>query len=192
MKAVDGNNIPEAITELQKAVQDSPKFALGWHSLGIVYQVQGMFNEAKDAFKHAVEADPKLLAAYVGLARMSIKTKDWQEALTATDGLLKVDTKKTYPEIYIHQAVAHYGLKDYDAALASVQESMKADPSRKRAEYVMGRILEAKGDTAGARQHIEKYLASDPAALDAEQIRARLDLMGKPEAAAIDPALELP
>lgn len=192
MKAVDGNNIPEAITQLQKAVQDSPKFALGWHSLGIVYQVQGMFKEAEEAWKHAVEADPKLLPAYVGLARMAIKTKDWQEALNSTDALLKVDTKKVYPEVYIHQAVAHYGLKDYDAALASVQESMKSDPSRKRAEYVWGRILEAKGDTAGARQHIEKYLALDPAAFDVEQIHARLDLMGKPEADAIDVALELP
>ena len=192
MKAVDGNNIPEAITQLQKAVQDSPKFALGWHSLAIVYQVQGMFNEAKEAWKHAVESDPKLLPAYVGLARMSIKTKDWQETLTATDGLLKVDTKKTYPEVYIHQAVAHYGLKDYDAALANIQESMKADPGRKRAEYVMGRILEAKGDLAGARQHIEQFLKDDPNAVDIEQIKARLELMGKPEAAAIDPALELP
>jgi tetratricopeptide (TPR) repeat protein len=192
MKAVDGNNIPEAIAQLQKAVQDSPKFAQGWHSLGIVYQVQGMFKEAEEAWKHAVEADPKLLPAYVGLARMSIKTKDWQEALNATDGLLKVDVKKTYPEVYIHQAVAHYGLKDLDAALASAQEALKMDPQRKRTEYVMGRILEAKGDTAGAREHIEKYLKEDPNAVDVEQIHARLELIGKPEASAIDVALELP
>jgi hypothetical protein len=52
--------------------------------------------------------------------------------------------------------------------------------------------LEAKGDIAGARQHIEKFLASDPAAFDVDQIRSRLELLGKPEASAIDPALELP
>jgi lipopolysaccharide biosynthesis regulator YciM len=123
---------------------------------------------------------------------MSIKNKDWQEALNATDGLLKVDVKKTYPEVYIHQAVAHYGLKDLDAALASAQEALKMDPQRKRTEYVIGRILEAKGDTAGARQHIEKFIASEPTAVDIEQVRARLDLIGKPEASAIDVALELP
>jgi lipopolysaccharide biosynthesis regulator YciM len=192
MKAVDSDHIPDAITNLQKAVQDSPKFALGWHTLGILYQVQGMLNESKEAFKHAVENDPKLLPAYVGLARMSIKTKDWQEALTACDGLAKVDVKKTYPEIYIHQATAHYGMKELDAALASAQESLKMDPQRKRAEYVIGRILEAKGDTAGAREHIEKFLKEDPNAVDVEQIKARLELLGKPEASAIDPALELP
>jgi tetratricopeptide (TPR) repeat protein len=190
MKAVDSNNLGEAINQLQAAVKATPKFALGWHTMGIVYQTQGKYSEAKDAFKQAIEVDPKALPPYLGLARMCIKTKDWPGALSAADGLIKVDTKKVYTEIYLHQAVAHYYLKDLDAAQANVQDALRLDPQRKRSEYVLGRILEAKGDMAGAGEHMGKYIALDPNAADIETVRQHLEFLGKPEGAAIDPALE--
>ncbi len=61
-----------------------------------------------------------------------------------------------------------------------------------RAEFVMGRILAAKGDTAGAREHIAKYLALSPKTPDAELIQGYLGVIGKPEAAGVNPDLELP
>ena len=190
MKAVDTGNVTEAISQLQIAVKTSPKFAQAWHTLGILYQSIAKFAEAKDSWQHAIEADPKLLPPYVGMARVCINTKDWQGALTAADALIKIDIKKAYPEIYLHQAIAHYGLKDFDAALANVQDALRLDPQHKRAEYVWGRVLEAKGDTAGAREHMTKYVALDPNVADIELIRKHIDYLGKPEAATVDPDLE--
>jgi hypothetical protein len=58
---------------------------------------------------------------------------------------------------------------------------MRLDTTHKRprAEYVEGRILEAKGDLDGARQHMTKYLESDPNAPDADAVKAHLQLLGK-------------
>jgi tetratricopeptide (TPR) repeat protein len=192
MKAVDSGNLAEATSQLQAVVDASPKFAQGWHTPGIVLQTRGMFDKAEDAWRHAIENDPKLLPAYVGLLRMCIKTKDWQGAVTAADGLAKVDTKKLFPEVYLHLAVARYGLKDLDGALASAQDAVKQDAQQKRGEYVLGRILEAKGDTAGAREHMNKYLSLDPNVADVELIRQHIEYLGKPEAATVDPDLVLP
>ena len=53
--------------------------------------------------------------------------------------------------------MARYRFKDLDGAAMAARKR----PSRRkipRAEYVLGRILEAKGDAAGAREHISKYL----------------------------------
>jgi Tfp pilus assembly protein PilF len=59
-----------------------------------------------------------------------------------------------------------------------------------RAEYALGRILEAKGNAAGAREHMSKYLDLDKNAPDAELIRAHMENMGKPDAAGTEPELE--
>ena len=112
MKALDNNNFPEAATQMQAAVLAAPKFAIGWHALGVVHERLEKLTEARDAYEHAIDADPKMLAAYVTLTRLALKTKDWQGAAKAADALIKVDSKKTYPEIYLHQAVARYALKD--------------------------------------------------------------------------------
>lgn len=179
MKALDNRNLAEAATQMQTVVAVSPKFAVGWHALGVVQENQQNLTEARDAYQHAIDADPKMFAAYVTLARVSLKLKDWAGASKAADALIKIDTKRTFPEIYLHQAVARYQLKDLDRATASVQEAMKLKVLR--AEYVLGRILEAKGDAAGAREHMSKYLEIDKNAPDADAIRKHIENIGKPD-----------
>lgn len=192
MKALDMHQTDEARRQLEAAVAAAPKFAQGWHALGVVDDRSGKTAEARDAYMHAIEADPKLLPPYVTLARLCIITKDWQCAAQTADTLIKVDPKHTYAEIYLHRAVAQYGLKDLAGAEESAREFIRLDTrhTKPRAEYVIGRILEAKGDAAGAREHISKYLELQPGAPDAELVQGHLLGMGKPENAAVEPELE--
>jgi len=193
MKALDKPDFAEAAKQLETAVNGSPKFAQGWHALGAVDERLDKPAEARAAYEHAIAADPKFFKAYVLLARLCIKTKDWQCAATAAETLIKADKKQQYAEIYIHQAVARYEQKDLAGAEMSIQEAIRLDPRHKNAreEYVLGRILEAKGDMNGAREHMTKYLELEPAPLDVERVKAHLSNLGKPEAAAVDPQLEV-
>jgi Tetratricopeptide repeat len=191
MKAIDADNLPEAEKQLQAVVEGSPKFARAWHTLGIICQAQQKLPEARDAYQHAMDADPKSYASYVTLARVLIKTKDWQSAARVSDALIKLDPKQTYPEIYLHQSVALLKLKDLSGAEAAAKEAMRSS-KLPRAEFVLGRIAEAQGDLAGAREHIGSYIAMDPIASDIELIKAFLQVVGKPEGAGVDPDLELP
>jgi Tfp pilus assembly protein PilF len=191
MKALDSGNFPETARQLQAAVQAVPKFAQGWHVLGVLLNQQQKPADARDAFEHAIAADPKYIAAYVSLARVCIRTKDWEGAAKAADAEIKADSKHVYIEIYLHQAVARYQMKDLDGAAASVQQCMTLDKTHAlpRAEYIQGRILEAKGDLDGARQHMTHYLEVDKAAKDAALIKAHIGNLGK--AGAADPDLEV-
>jgi predicted Zn-dependent protease len=193
MKAIDARNYDEAIRDLQASVAAVPKFAEGWHALGVVYDTKEMLAEARDAYAHAIEADPKRLPSYVTIARLCIKTKDWQCALSNSDSLIKSDTKHTYPEIYLHLAVAQYELKDFPAAEESAQEAIRLDAKHRwpRAEYVLGRVLEAKGDINAAREHMKNYLDREPTAKDAEAVQAHMLGLGQPENAGAEPELEL-
>jgi Flp pilus assembly protein TadD len=193
IKALDnGPDFAEAARHLEAAVAASPKFATAWHALGVVDERLKKRPEARTAYEHAIESDPKLLPPYVTLVRVCIKLKDWDGAEKAAAALMKADPRHTYPEVYLHEAVAQYGLKDYNGAEESVQEAIRLDAGHKRprAEYVLGRILEAKGDTKGAKEHMAKYLQLDPAPADVDLVKGHLELMGKPGAADVDPQLE--
>jgi tetratricopeptide (TPR) repeat protein len=190
MKAINAGNYMEAEDQLRAAVTASPKFAQGWHTLGIVASTNQKRTEAKDAWEHAIEADPKLLQPYLALARLCVRTKEWQCIGTAADGLLKVDTKKTFPEIYLHQAVARYMTKDLAGAQSAAENAVKLDLAHKRSEYILGRILEAKGDIAGAKEHMTKYVQIDPNVADIDVVKKHLELLGKPEASGFEPELE--
>ena len=71
----------------------------------------------------------------------------------------------------------------------SANEMIRLDPKSKypRIEYVLGRILEAKGDINGAREHMMKYLSLDAVSTDTEQVQAYMLALGKPDAGKVDP-----
>jgi tetratricopeptide (TPR) repeat protein len=193
MTALDKPDYAEAASQLEKAVNASPKFSEGWHALGAVDERLNKPADARTAYEHAIEADPKFFKPYVMLARVCIKTGDWACAGNAAGALIKADRKAQYPEIYIHQAVARYQEKDVAGAEMSIQEAIRLDPGHKRPreEYILGRILEAKGDINGAREHMAKYLELEPAPLDVDRVKAHLNSLGKPEKAVVDPQLEV-
>jgi cytochrome c-type biogenesis protein CcmH/NrfG len=191
IKALDGQNLSEVVSQLQAAVQAAPKFNQGWSVLGIVLVNLKKSAEARDAFEHAIASDPKVLPPYVSIARLCIQAKDWDCAAKDADALIKVDSKKDWPEIYLHQAVARYWLKDLDGAKASAEKAIAQDHANHRSEYILGRILEAKGDINGAREHMSKYLELDPSAADASQVKAHIAMLGKPSDGAAEPALEV-
>ena len=181
-KLVQKKNWPAAERELRTAVRLAPKFTRGWNALGVVCANQNKAAEARDAFQRVVELDPKSLQALLDVARESIEAKDWGTAEKSAAALIKEDTKQRYPEIYLHQATARYYLKDLDGAEASARTGIRLDRRREvpRIEYVLGVILEVKGDYAGAREHMAQYLALDSKPADAAEVRARMENLGKP------------
>ena len=193
MKALDQPNYAEAASQLEASVQASPKFTEAWHALGVIDERLNKMAEARDAYEHAIKSNNKFVRVYITLARLCLKTKDWDCASKAAADGEKVDLKHLYPELYLHQAVAQYERKDLAAAEASVQEAIRLDPLHHlpREEYVLGRILEAKGDAGAAREHMNNYLKLDPAPPDLDLLKGHLENLGKPEAASVDPSLEV-
>ena len=71
-KLAQKKNWKAAERELRVAVQVAPKFTRGWYALGVACSNQNKPAEARDAFQHVVELDPKSLDAYLPwLARVS-------------------------------------------------------------------------------------------------------------------------
>jgi Tfp pilus assembly protein PilF len=189
LKALDDQNLSEVAKRLEAVTEASPKAGQAWHGLGVVDEKLDKLSDARAAYEHAIAAEPKMLTPYVTLTRLCIKTKDWNCAEKTSEALIKVDSKHLYSEIYLHQAVARYQLKDLSGAEESAHEAI--DKAKiPRAEYVLGRILEAKGDVAGAKEHFAKYLEMEPAPQDVVQVKAHIEGLGK-QGGVPDPELEV-
>jgi tetratricopeptide (TPR) repeat protein len=194
MKAMDAQNFQGMIDHLKEAVEAAPQFAKGWNALGLAYEQVNKYPEAKDAYEHAMAADPKTLAPFVNVEAIYIRSKDWQTALKNANTVISQDSKKMFPVMYMQLAIAQFRTGDLEGAKASVEQAIKLDAGHKmpRTEYILGRILLAKGDVAGAKQHIMHYFELDPTAPDLELLNAHYLKLGTPEAASVDPALERP
>lgn len=191
MKALNSGNNAEAIKQLQAATASNPKFAMAWQNLGVLLDFERKWPDAEAAYNKAIEANPKLLTPYVALARVQSKQSNWEGVVKTVAAFLPNDKNLIFPEMSLHQAVAQYNLKDLTNAETAAKAALnpKAKQSANRAEYVLGRILEAKGDTAGAKEHMNRYLELAPTAGDADIIKAHIANMGQPGAP--EPQLEI-
>lgn len=182
LKAMDTRDYSEVIARLQKGMEREPKYAPGWHALGVVLDHEHSLKESREAFEKAIATDNKFLASYITLVHTCSKLKDWECVIKTSDALGKADKKKSYPDVYFHSAVASYRLNDIDHAASAIQDVIRLDATHKipRAEYVYGRILEAKGDLNGAREHMTRYLALDKSVPDPESVKLHIDNLGKP------------
>jgi Ca-activated chloride channel family protein len=183
-KAVQAKNWVAAEKQLRAVVQVAPQFAPGWNTLGLAYTYQQKMKEARDAFQHAVDADPKLQDAYLTLMRVSIELRDWDGVVKNGSQLIAREPDIHFPEIYTLLATAQYQLKDLPSAEKTIHEAILADKKHEvsRNEYVLGVILDRKQDYDGAREHLTRYLELEPKAEDAAEIQARIKNLGPGDA----------
>jgi Ca-activated chloride channel homolog len=180
IKQLTARNWAAAETPLRAVVEAAPNFAPGWAALGTLYSTTGKEDESVKALARATEIDPKPLPPYLALARAQLDLKDWPGAAATTERLIARDLRHVYVEAYFLSALAHYQSHDYDGALAHMNDALRLDKLRElpRAEYVLGLILDAKGDYTGAAQHLRNYVEQHPRANNVAQVKERIANLG--------------
>jgi Tfp pilus assembly protein PilF len=109
---------------------------------------EGKLTQAIDAYKQAIQADPKNPSNYVALARAQVFAGNYTEAkITAEDALI------LNPNNSMSHAVKAWALdklEDYLEAEASVKQALDLDPNNALAHAYLAEILIDKGDFGAA------------------------------------------
>ena len=58
---VQHNLWQEALYRWQRAVEIDPSYAAAWNNLGVAYEHEGRFDEAREAYEKALELEPQNL-----------------------------------------------------------------------------------------------------------------------------------
>jgi tetratricopeptide (TPR) repeat protein len=178
VEAMNDEKWPAAQKNFEKAVGIAPDYAQAWSDLGQVLKEQSKATEARAAWEKAVQADPKYIKPYIQLTMLDLEEKHPEDAVTI-GGRAVAMSPLEFPELYFYYAAANFNLKHYDLAEANVRRAIDLDKDHEvpRAEYLLGELLIAKRDRAGALQHLNKYLEIVPKAPDADQVKRTIALL---------------
>jgi tetratricopeptide (TPR) repeat protein len=149
----------KARLEFKNAVQIDPKFAEGYHLLGMVNLKTGDMNGAYGNFSKAVSLNPKIWDAQVQLGGLLLGSGKTDEALEKADLVLKGDPK--HEDAHILKGGALIAKKETDAALRFLRNAVGSSV-RKPDGYLMQNLAYLqKGDATGAEKSLREGIKAN-------------------------------
>jgi len=141
-------------------------------------------------FDEAVAANPNLTAAWIAMAKLALRQKDYAKAITAANKVLEIDDEDSdmwsvlhasytatgdkanaakaaekmpkNPGMLFNDAAKKINAGDDAGAEALLKQAIAADDSFAVAYYELGMIYVRAGKSAEAKQALSKYLELDP------------------------------
>ena len=169
--------------------------AVDAYNAGAALANSGDLAGAAAKFNEAVTVKPDLTAAWIALAKVSVKTKDYPKAIEAANKVLAIDNEDTDMWAVLSQAYTATGDKAKAAEAQAklpknanalfneaarvinggndaegeklLQQAIAADDKLAIAYYELGMIYVRAGKAADAKTNLQKYLELDPNGKDA-------------------------
>jgi tetratricopeptide (TPR) repeat protein len=161
--ALRSKRMADAEGHLRKAVKQDPKFSEAWVLLGQIFEAQQKMEEAHEACSKPTGS---YLPAYLCLADISARAKNWDDVLRLSSLALEIDPA-TAASAYAYNAAANFNLHNLPAAERSALRALEIDTTNSdpRVHFLLAQIYEAKGDRAGQAGQLREYLkfVTDPA-----------------------------
>jgi tetratricopeptide (TPR) repeat protein len=156
-------NYPDAEKHLAKAVEIYPQYASAWDLRGREQRLQKQDAEAEKSFLAAISSDEKYIPPYIQLTGLYAGRGNWSEVLRLSSKVIELDPSN-YPDAYFLNALGHFNLKQLPEAESSAQKAVELDKEHKfpRAELLLGKILQVRGNDASAVAHLRNYIKLEP------------------------------
>lgn len=142
-------------------VSSSPDVAARIYNLGVARLRAGDRQAAIDRFEQAIAMNPRLGAAYNGLATVYLEDELYDEALAMAERLLEVDPGNAEALGIRYEVYRRQG--DEEMMQAALEELQASDPERiVDAYYKQGMLLFDNGQAAEAAEAFQRVLGADP------------------------------
>ena len=170
------NRPDEALAAAAEVLKINPGSADGWLLSGVAYQSKGDLAKAQDAFKKALDIDPRLAPAANNLAWLYAEHGgDPDEALRLAQLAKEVAPDDPYVSDTLGWVFFKRGI--YQRALALLKESAAQLPDSAEVHFHLGMTHYKLGDKPAARQALTRALELDatfPGAVDARHVLSQL------------------
>ena len=174
-KALRTGNWTDAQQHLERATGIYPEYAQAHSDLGEALERQSKTAEARAAYERALAISPKYLKPYAQLARLAIGESRFSDAVAITEQAMQLNPLE-FPSIYFYNAQAHFELHEPEAAEKSARQAVELDVDRQvpRSLYLLGLILEQKGELKDAIEQYRTYVGVSPKPADAAEVKRRI------------------
>ena len=158
-EASNKNRFREAEQHAQSATEKFKDYSAAWVLLGVIFEKQHKSQEARDACSHAAKVDAKYLPAYLCVAEVSVRDRDWEQVLSSADLALGLQSEGD-PYAYYYRAIAYMHLNDTIEAKKSALRAAEIDFNHDEPSVLLllAEISEREGDNANAIIQLQQFL----------------------------------
>jgi tetratricopeptide (TPR) repeat protein len=169
-KALRKERTADAEKFLKSATALYPKYGEAWYQLGRLYQSQRRIDEARQAYRRAVESDKLFATPYVWLGMISAAEQKWQETADLTDRALDLEPT-AFPEAYYLNALAHFDLGNLDQAERSAHRAVLLDSTHRfpKMHLILASSCANRNDLVGLIEELRNYIKNGPRGMNAIQ-----------------------
>lgn len=160
----DMKNYQEAEVALKKAVEMQPLWPAPHTNLANLYLIQGRKKEAIEKLQAGINANPKDSSAYLALALLYERDKDYPGAMQVYERALKENPGFWFAANNLAFLIAETNASktELQRAKTLVEEALKARPNEPPLLDTLGWVYYRMGDAQQARSLIEQALAGSP------------------------------
>ena len=169
--------IDKAIKLLEEAVELAPAFYHAHNNLGILYQMEKRYADAKKEYRRARELNAKNAQPVINLGSLLIEESDARkddgddvvgklldEAMDLLDGAIKLDPRSA--SAYYYLGSANYKSAFYEESEAALRKALDLDPRMGIIRLMLVNVYMKQNRWRSVLQHLNAYLDENPKALD--------------------------
>jgi len=150
-----------AVAALAKAGEVEPNSPRMHYLLGESHRENENFAEAERAYLKALELQPSLLAARLGLASIYMAGSEYEKARGQLEAALKQD--RSDPEAALMMGDVLVSLRRYEEAMPHLEAAVKSRVvNTAHAHALRSKVLVAQGKPAEALNELQQALPADP------------------------------
>ena len=166
-------------TGVLSACQSSERRARRHYEEGLIHKSQQAYQEAIRSFRLAIDEYPEHLESYIELGILFSREKDYQQALTYFNTAEKLGAESYSLSALIGYAFEELG--DFQQAELYYEQALSQAPRLTDVRLRLANILEWQNRSQEAAELLRQVLELDPTIEDAEQLKARVEILSRME-----------
>jgi tetratricopeptide (TPR) repeat protein len=168
-KYLESGRVSEAVIEYRNAVQQVPRAGDARLKLAEAYVLDGEIGRALDEYVRAADLLPDDSAVHVKTSGILLLGRRFDEARLWAEKVLAREPANLDAQILLANALA--GLKDFESAVAEIEEAIKLNPNRGETYSNLGALELGRGQNDAAERAFKRAVE-----IDARSAAARLAL----------------
>lgn len=171
---IQTGQIDSALDQAHRAVAKFPRSSALYQMLGAALFKKGLNDDARAAFRRAIELDRNLPENYFNLALVELSESRYAEAVPPLEACLRLDPANAQARVLLGRA--YHNLNQTLPAIEQFKKAVELSPRLPLAHYHLGYAYQSQGNLQGALTEFRKEIELNSSFYEAYWLAGNIEL----------------